>query len=221
MAPPKYRNVGLLAASLTIVCAVGCGDSRDPTDPKTLYGCAVAADCLEGFVCSCGWCQAPGETVGCDASANDGGADAGKDSGSTQDSGSNQDSGSAKDSSSTQDSSSAKDSGSTADTGSGPCNVQTWAGCPTGQGCYYDGSSKKAFCQAHGSKKINQKCSNQGAPQCGKNGATAMLCDSVTNTCLTLCDTAKAGPCPAGQTCFVLQEADQSVWPDNAGICAP
>jgi hypothetical protein len=198
---PTFK-LGLVVLLASVV--VGCGDGRDPTDSGTLYGCSAKSDCLSNYDCICGFCQLAGETIGCDGG--------GKDINSAPDTAS-------------KDTATKVDSGS-ADAGpvdTGPpanCNILTWAPCPTGQGCYYDSSKGKGVCGAYGSKKKNDKCSNAGNPECGKDDATPMLCDSVDSKCYPMCAASKGGPCPAGQQCYTLEENKQA-WPDDAGICAP
>lgn len=213
--PTLVRRFSRICGLFALVAGlfVGCGDDRDPRDSKTLYGCSTKSDCLANYECVCGFCQTGGATLGCDGSANDGGGEdtPGKDAGGLTDTGPT-DTG-------------PTDAGAKADTAAdtGPpanCNILTWIPCPTGQGCYYDSAASKGVCGPHGKKKKNDACSTSEIPQCGKDGETPMLCDSVDSKCYPMCAASKGGPCPSGHQCYVLEE-NKKPWPDDAGICAP
>ena len=53
--------LGLLVGLLAL--ASGCGTDLDARAANTLYACVVPADCVEGYSCVCGFCQAQGSQI--------------------------------------------------------------------------------------------------------------------------------------------------------------
>ncbi len=218
-ATPTNKRWEIMATTWSLVLTgallalpTGCGDDRDPTDNKTLYHCSTNTDCLDGFECVCNWCQEPGSTWGCDGTGQDAKSPADTTDTANADTQSKTDAGTVN-----------KDTASGADT-SLPlnCNLLTWEPCPSGYGCYFDNEKEMVFCQKHGDKTKGQPCTHGEFPQCGLDGTTPMLCDTVLLKCLPLCDKAKRLKCANGDTCYPLvNDKTNKRLPDNVGICAP
>ena len=188
--PLAARICAVFTVAMLALLASSCGDDRDVRDPNALYACSSKDDCLSGYDCVCGWCQAVGSApVGCDGAST---ADVNTVDSNTADT-------------------------SKADTGPFDCDLVTWAGCPTGQGCYYDPNAKEKYCQAHGTKGQKVTCSNAGPGiECGKEGSAPLLCDVIDTLCYPTCDGSSGVGCPSAWTCYPLKD-----WPAKNGICVP
>lgn len=231
MVTPRTLAAWLLATAGMLT--VGCGSDRDPRENGVYFACSTASDCLSGYACTCGWCQPKDATpVGCglldggstaDASTDAGAGDGGVSDGGLSDTGDasadaaadTADAGSGD----AADSTDSADGSDTADAGSGACSPLTWAGCPAGQGCYFNEDTAKTFCLSHGALGAGQACQpTASTPPCGKGAAGPLLCDVIELKCQPLCRTS-APSCPNQWTCYPL--GAKTKWPDDAGVCAP
>lgn len=193
---------------------VGCSDGRSADDPEVRYGCVAQADCLQGFNCCAGLCHPSGQIPdSCEAGSDTaGGADGGSSDVDT----------SATDAADGQVGDTQFDAG--AEIFGGQCNLTDWTPCGSGNGCYYQPSAKKTFCNPHGSLAEGATCDKKQPFSCGKAaGDRPLLCDEIDAKCYRTClctDAAKL-PCPTGEKCYCLEvPATKEKWPDGAGICA-
>ncbi len=219
--------------SMSLALAAGCSTDRVVDGDSERFACFNNSDCVTNYSCFCGFCQPLGGPQRCltdvgpaadagkaDSGATDSGAtDSGATDSGTTDSGTT-DTGTT-DTGTTD--TGTTDTGTT-DTGSGvtpaDCDPVDWSGCPAGQGCYWNDAISKTVCQAHGALGQNASCDPSALSSCGKSASGApLLCDGVDQKCYPLCR-AGSSTCPAGETCYALQDADKKPWPKQTGICA-
>lgn len=215
--PRDVRGWLAVLALAAVAGLAGCADGRSADDPEVRYGCATQADCLAGFTCCASLChpssQLP-DACGADTAGGQDGAGGDADGGPTD--------------ASVADATA--DAADTAATDAGPeiwggaCSPTDWTPCGKGNGCYYQPSQKKTFCQAHGDLAEGAACDKKKPYLCGTAGDRPLLCDEIDAKCYRTCfctDAAKL-PCPANQKCYCLEvPATKEKWPDGAGICAP
>ncbi|MSP91914.1 MAG: hypothetical protein EXR79_08980 [Myxococcales bacterium] len=204
-------------------CGWACSDGRTAHDANARYGCATAADCLEGFACVCGLCSSAGSPPICaDAAPAD--SAPGTDAAPLVDSVDVPDAPKPGDTQPMDAAAADLDAGPTLHTGA--CNLADWKPCVGARGCYYAVSTKVTFCAKHGGVSEGAPCDPDpaAAPVCGRAiDSTPLVCDTQDKKCYRTCTCkpVSATACPQGLQCYCLTATSRVSFPNDAGICAP